>query len=592
MNLPSMVSKAKSRDNQTMFLGYNHNLVNGENEFYDMKNMTGDYCPVLSPRARRARLAVDLKNPQGLIAKGALAWVDDGKFYYRKREIGAMNTDYKGDRQLISMGAYIVIFPDKYRYNTSNGEFISLEHEWKASGDVITQICTVDGDEITTEDDRLITEKPEEPENGDWWIDQSGESDVLKCYSEATEEWVSVATTYVKLFADGIGAGFEKLDAVEISEAIEKAGIDKGSYPIWSKGDDYIVITALVKGSATITYDENNPLTVARKVPDLDYVVESENRLWGCRWDGEINEICASAQGDATNWNKFLGTTQDSYRLSVGSDGVFTGAAVQQGYVMFFKENVIHKIYGSKPTNYQITNVTGRGIMQGSSKSAVIVNETLYYLSKNGVCQYGGGTPISIYAPFGRERYSKAAGGKAGDKYYISMKNRKGKYNLFCFDETLNMWFKEDDTQVKFFAEDKGNLYFINDKNELWVIDGEEYDEEYAECADREPSFEWFAETGDIGIQQPDCKIYSNIQIRLNMSPGARVSIFAQYDSDGEWIEQAALKDKPKGAYTVSFSTPKVDHFKLKICGRGEAKIYSISKWYEDCSEVRGNNGY
>ena len=591
MNLPSMVSKAKSRDNQTMFLGYNHNLVCGENEFYDMKNMTGDFCPVMSPRVRRAKLDINLINPQGLLAKGALAWVDDGCFYYGNRLIGELNKKIEGDRQLISMGAYICIFPDKYRYNTSNGEFICLEHEWKASGDVQIQICTIDGETVEPDDGRVITDKPEEPQNGDYWIDESGESSVLKCYSEATDEWVSVATTYVKIRADGIGRGFKRLDAVDIGNIPKSTDIEEGSYPIWSLDDDYIVITALIKGSATIEYDEENPLTVKRSVPELDYVVESENRLWGCRWDGEINEIYACAQGDATNWNKFLGTTQDSYRLGVGSDGVFTGAAVQQGYVMFFKENVIHKIYGSKPTNYQITNVTGRGIMQGSSKSAVIVNETLYYLSKNGVCQYGGGTPISIYAPFGRERYSDAAAGKNGDKYYISMRNKKGDYNLFCFDETLNMWFREDNTQVKFFAEDKGNLYFINSKNELWVTDSENYDEEYAKCSEKEPSFEWFAESGDIGIQQPDSKRYSDIQIRLSMSPGAQVSIYTQYDSDGIWVEQEVLKNREKGSYTVNINTPKVDHFKIKICGKGEAKIYSISKWYEAGSEVRGN-GY
>ena len=591
MNLPSMVSKAKSRDNQTVFLGYNHNIVNGANEFFDMKNMTGDFCPVMSPRARRARLDIKLTKPQGLLAKGALAWVDSGRFYYGNKEIGTMNEEYEGDRQLISMGAYIVIFPDKYRYNTANGEFRKLGHSWKASGDVQLQICTIDAQSIEPDGDRLITVKPEEPKNGDWWIDESGENDVLRCYSEATEDWVAVATTYVKITADGIGAGFEKLDAVEINETIEECGIDKGSYPIWDKGDDYIVITAFIKGKKTITFNKENPLTVERKIPDLDYVVESENRLWGCRWDGDINEICASAQGDATNWSKFLGTSQDSYRLTVGSDGVFTGAAVQQGYVMFFKENVIHKIYGSKPSNYQITNVAGRGIMNGSSKSAVIVNETLYYLSKNGVCQYGGGTPSGIYAPFGRERYRDGVAGKSGDKYYISMKDRNGRYNLFCFDETLNMWFREDDTEVKFFAEDKGNLYFINGKNELWVTDYENYDEEYALIASKERPFEWFAETGDIGIQEPDCKIYSDIQIRLEMDAAATVSIFTQYDSDGQWVEQERIKNRPKGSYTVSFCTPKVDHFKLRICGRGDVKIYSVSKWFEQSSEVRGNNG-
>lgn len=592
MNIPQMVSKAKSRDNQTTFLGYNHNLINGANEFYDMKNMTGDFCPIMSPRPSRAKLNIKIENPHGLLAKGALAWVDGDIFWYGGRDIGTLK-ELDKDRQLVSMGAYIIIWPDKYIYNTSNGfngELISLEAEWTAQGAVTVSLSKMDGKEINVEGRELI-QKPEEPQNGDWWIDTSGSSDVLKCYSEATEEWVSVATTYVKINAKGIGTNFEKLDAVKINAALESKGIEAGTYPIWSKGDDYIVITALIRAGGTIERDPEKPLTVKREIPDLDYIVESENRIWGCRWDGETNGIYACATGDAKNWNKFIGTSQDSYALSVGSDGIFTGAAVQQGYVMFFKENVIHKVYGSKPSNYQITNVAGRGIANGSNKSAVIVNEVLYYLSKNGVCQYGGGTPSGIYSPFGNEKYSDGVAGKAGDKYYISMKNRKGKYSLFCFDENLNMWFKEDDTRVKFFAEDKGNLYFIDGNNELWVADADNYDEEYAHIAKREGNFEWFAETGDIGIQEPDCKWYSEIQIRLSMSAGTTVKVWTQHDSDGEWIEQAQLTNEPKGAYTINFHTPKVDHIKIKIGGNGEAKIYSISKYYEQGSEARGN-GY
>ena len=341
-------------------------------------------------------------------------------------------------------------------------------------------------------------------------------------------------------------------------------------------------------GRYVAAYNEEKPLKIERKIPDLDYVCECNNRIWGCKWDGTINEIYSATQGDPKNWTKYLGTSQDSYNLTVGSDGRFTGIAVQNGTVLFFKENFIHKLYGSKPSNFQTSDIMGRGIKLGCGKSAVIANETLYYLSKNGICQYGGGTPSGIYAPFGGVIYSDAVGGKCGDKYYVSMKDKTGAYSLFCFDEALQMWFKEDDTQVRFFAEDKGILYFINANNELWVTDAENYDGEFP-IAETEGHFEWFAETGDIGIQEPDCKIYRDIQIRLCMEPGSEVAVYLQYDSDGNWHQEALWKDKAKGAYTIPIVTPKVDHMKIRIEGKGNAKIYSISKRYEDCSEVRGN---
>lgn len=83
------------------------------------------------------------------------------------------------------------------------------------------------------------------------------------------------------------------------------------------------------------TASQTNAVTLERKAPKLDYVVECNNRLWGC--SSEENEIYACKLGDATNWNCFAGLATDSYTVSVGSDGPFTGAAVQLGYVLFLR---------------------------------------------------------------------------------------------------------------------------------------------------------------------------------------------------------------------------------------------------------------
>lgn len=586
---------SKSRDIQTRFYGYNHNLVNGDYEFFDMKNLTGDFVPLMSPRSRRAQLDAQLIKPQGLLAKEQLAWVDDSKLYYG----GVFVHDLKQldkERQLVSMGAKIIIFPDKASYNTATGDFEWLERKFETQHVDFT-LCNLAGDTITPTES---ASEPEGPKNGDFWIDSSGDEDVLKVYSSYTQEWSSVATTYIKVKAAGINNGLSLYDVVQIgglataSERTEEeyaasvSHID-GYYPIWGIGQDYIIITELIKKSGSLTIPDGSAgITFERTVPELDYVVESENRLWGCIWDGEINEIYACAQGDPKNWHQFIGTTQDSYTLSVGSDGRFTGAAVHNGYVLFFKENVIHKIYGSKPSNYQITNVTCRGILRNSSKSACIANETLYYLSKSGVCQYAGGTPSGIYAPFGKVRYKDGVGGACGDRYYISMKDVQGRYHLFVYDEALNMWFREDNLEVQFFAEDKGNLYYIDAENKLCVMDCEQYDGAIP-IKKKEEAFEWYGESGDIGIAEPDGKWYSEIQIRLKIEAETKVYISLQYNSDGQWVQVAAIENQPKGAYTIPITTPKVDHMKIRISGEGAAKIYSISKYYEKGSYRNGN---
>ena len=592
MNIPQVANIDKFQEAQTVFAGYNHNLVINDTEFYNMKNMTGDYYPVLSPRKRRGFIQ-NIPNCKGLIVSEAVAWIQNSgtgdKFYYGGIEKLNMPITNGGQRTMLTMGARIIIFPDKVAYNTAStgsGNWEYLESTWHPTvpeGSYSTiqfQLATLTGAEMQN---TASSSPPSSPSNGDYWIDTSGETPVLKVYSEYQDEWGSVASTYVKIIASGIDDGFNVNDAVDISGLSHNEL--NGSFVIWAKGENWILVTAIMSDFTAQNVTDASSVTVSRTMPAMDYVVESENRLWGCKWDNTINEIFASAQGDPTNWQQYMGTSMDSYYLEVGSDGPFTGATVHGGYVMFFKDNVIHKLYGSKPSNYQLTNVTARGISAGSSKSAVIVNETLYYLSKNGICQYGGGSPSGIYSRFGGVRYKNGVAGRLIDKYYISMQDKSNNWHLFTYDEVLDQWYKEDSTQFKFCCENKGILWYVDSNNDLWVTDYDNYDG--ALTATPEPDFEWEAETGDIGIQEPDYKFYQDFQIRLTMEANTKVKIYFQYDSDGEWHLADTIEKKRKGCYTIPIHTPKVDHYKMKIAGKGDCKIYLISKYREYASEVR-----
>ena len=61
------------------FLGYNHNLKIKQSEFYDMKNMTSSFYPILSPRPRRG-IYSSPTSPQGMIGKDSLCYVD-GRYF-------------------------------------------------------------------------------------------------------------------------------------------------------------------------------------------------------------------------------------------------------------------------------------------------------------------------------------------------------------------------------------------------------------------------------------------------------------------------------------------------------------------------------
>ena len=76
LGLPSMAySDGIRKYTQTTFAGYNHNLHAQDGELWDMKNLTSDYYPLLSPRRPRY-LYTTLTTPNGFYAKDGLYWVD------------------------------------------------------------------------------------------------------------------------------------------------------------------------------------------------------------------------------------------------------------------------------------------------------------------------------------------------------------------------------------------------------------------------------------------------------------------------------------------------------------------------------------
>jgi hypothetical protein len=84
----------------------------------------------------------------------------------------------------------------------------------------------------------------------------------------------------------------------------------------------------------------------------------------------------------------------------------------------------------------------------------------------------------------------------------------------------------------------------------------------------------------------PDKKYISSIVVRMSLAIGSVVNFYAQYDSYGEWVSLASVT----GTHLRSFSLPirpqRCDHFRLRIEGRGDAKIYSITKTIEQGSDI------
>ena len=86
MKFPTLEEQKTSRDLIDSFRGYNHNLRISDNEFYDMKNLTSTHYPILSPRGKRG-VYVNASNPQGMIAKDSMCYVDGTDFVINEYHI-------------------------------------------------------------------------------------------------------------------------------------------------------------------------------------------------------------------------------------------------------------------------------------------------------------------------------------------------------------------------------------------------------------------------------------------------------------------------------------------------------------------------
>lgn len=587
--------KKMPKYNQTIerFYGYNNSERIASGEFSELQNLTSSYFPLLATRHKRAKFNVE--NTSGLFAKDKLIYISNNKLYYGGAEVsGIVLLPSDTQRQMVSMGAYLLIFPDKIYLNTNDLEdYGSMGAMFStAEGATVSfSLCKSDG---TSYDDYTVSDTaPQNPQDGDLWFDTAATPNALKQYEDYSSMWIGIATTYVKIAYPNIGKAFNKHDGIKISGANDEQF--NTTMVLWEVSDDYIVVTGLIEGTKTQT----TPLTLEREIPDMDFLCEGENRIWGCNSDK--NEIYACKLGDFKNWNCFMGISTDSYAVTVGSDGEFTGAIRYLSSILFFKENYIHKIYNTNPP-YSVTTSAAKGVQKGSHKSLCIVNGRLFYLSPTGVRSYEGSLSSPVEDIFGTEYYHSAIAGEFRNKYYICMTSGANeKQTLFVYDTQRELWHKEsaygDLTNIHSFASHNSNLYFVNSEK-LYLVDAERRYGAFTGQLDGygvEEYVDWYAVTGLLGLEYAGHKYIKAVTVRLSLTETedsehpAYIKIYAEYDSEGvnHLLMLDEVKEQRVGGFTLKAHIPRrCDHMRLMFQGRGECRIYSVTLSCEEGSEL------
>lgn len=344
-------------------------------------------------------------------------------------------------------------------------------------------------------------------------------------------------------------------------------------------------------------------LTIKKDMPDMDYITISANRIWGC--SNSKHEIYACKQGDPTSWRTYAGIANDAYAVTIGSDGDFTGACTYKGMPFFFKENLIICMYGTKPSNYQVSEIYYPGIEKGSSDSLALVNGYVYFKSKKGVVRFDGSSTQTISDELGLKVFNNAVGGAGEDKYYVAMQEN-GVNHLFVYDTRKQMWHKEDDEKPRRFFRYKQSLFGIMTTDQIVRYEGmdiirknlpdffrnKEIEEtsQVGEFTIHNRGIDWYAETGPIESGSTNAKHIQRLGIRYELSERAWLKVSVKYDNEENWIKAYEHEGKKsEGPVNIAFRPRRCEKFRLRFEGEGDCKILSIQRTVNEGSEGNGH---
>ena len=533
MNMPILPNTVRSTTVQgNSFQGYRREEFGSVNAFWDMENMTGIDAPVIRTREKRHKVRTLLKC-NGIFGREALGWVDGTALWYDGQMVGTVADSKK---TFVHMGAYTVIMPDKVLLNTESMEVVPMENRVTVSN---------------------INYKS---------VDMLGDS-------QAAGE-----ALYVSMAAQGIGKGFKSGDVVLIENS--KVESLNGYRQLQTVYENELVLLGTM---AQNTDTQPGSVTISRTTPDMDFMTESDNRLWGC--SSEKHEVYACKLGDPTNWHSYQGLASDAYALTIGSVGEFTGCCTHLGYVYFFKEHMHHKLFGNKPGNYQLTNSHVRGVAAGSSKSLCILHETLYYMSPDGICASQGALPSAVDKALGNVKYKNAVSGAADKRMWVSMETDEGAV-MFTYNSETGVWHKEDGVRAQVFANVGNRLYMADDDGAIWCMTGRGDMALEDETAAWEGALPYMVETGDLDMMNLFRKRLQKIHLRLTLDKDASCAIYVQYDGN-EWKKLLDVKaGKDLKSMVLPIIPHRCDRMRIRLKGSGMMRLYNLNTMTQGGTEI------
>ncbi len=589
--------KLKKQNEKTYSVKSFGSIYMGENVpdgcFSAMENLTGDKFPLMSVREKRAvyqsskplsfdgeKITAVLDTPSGLLICTETAVYLNGE----KIEGASLIASAK-NRSAVLFGRDIFICPDSICIKcTDDGVSVSKNNFVHMLMRAQMKLSDEQGTEITPD---FFGDVPDSAAMGNTMVLSDGTG--MRLYMYSGDKWVKSNEVFIKLEASSAIPGFAPGQSVKIES--NGGCIDDGYYTVKSTPENALVLSGILRKTGTVT-----DVQLIKFIPYMDFAVEHNNRIWGCRYgishEGEfVNEIYASKLGSAEEWYCFNGISTDSYAVSLGCSGEFTGAAKVGNEVIFFKENYLVRVIGDTPSDFTVSTIPGRGVEKGQYKSIVNLGERLFYKGVDGITVYDGNLPFVISERNAFAGYYDSAAGAHKGKYHIALTSPAGERARYIYDTENLLWHKEDDSfPTAFFFTKDGNLFSLGEcEDGNYILQGDCFkgiteknlslsllgDDPFIPQA--KGNVEWYCETGKLcrGITSYNKKVRA-VRFSLSLSEGAYVKISVKPDSSEEFREIFFLNKKTDGIFSASVPVVPCKFFTLRFEGAGDLILHGF----------------
>lgn len=525
INFPYLsASKNKSAKYSYAFGGINKGEAYSFGELETSENISFLSYPALSGAPVWNTASLTQSEPDDVLFFGDILTIKDQKAIYSKGTNPLVyitsHSVSSGQKESATVGNFIVIYPDKIYYNRKT-------YAWGNSDETLS----LDDQNFYFGNDYIRFKQSVDYQS---FKNKFSEGDTIKINGG--------------VYADNNRATVisETLTIREFEKDTQKVFFDPNSFGVTSE-----------RSGAQTSFE--------RKCPELKNITSHGGRLWGT----EGSEIKASKYQNPNNFDFYELSAADSYTVETAEGENFTASYSMGDYVLFFKENTIYRISGTKPANFRLTTIRGKGVKSGCERSLAQTGGVLYYMAADGVYAFAGAEAEKISAPIGDlSDVVSAAAGFFGSVYYISLKRKNGEYETFGYDTKKGTWLRESSEGVLAFGEIGGELWKFSADKKIYKRSSENEREKNFSATLRKWDENKFNQKG-----------YSRFYLKYMIENGGYIKVETAVNSE-PFKTSAILSDSRKTVSEIRLAPSRGDSVGIRLSVFGGGKILGIVREY------------